>query len=116
VEDAPERLAVDRTTAALVMTHHYLHDRALLGWLLPSPAWYVGVLGPKQRTEDLLADLGSEGVVPSEPERARLYGPAGLDIGAEGPEEIALALLGEIRAVQADRRGGLLRDRKGPIH
>lgn len=116
VADVPERLAIDPETAALVMTHHYLNDRALLGWLLPSPAWYVGVLGPKQRTDDLLADLRSENGVPGESERARLYGPAGLDIGAEGPEEIALALLGEIRAVRGERRGGLLRERKGPIH
>jgi xanthine dehydrogenase accessory factor len=116
VEDVPDRLDVGDTTAALVMTHHYLNDRALLGWLVPSPAWYVGVLGPKQRTDDLLADLGGEGIGASDSERVRLHAPAGLDIGAEGPEEIALALLGEIRAVRAERRGGPLRERKGPIH
>jgi xanthine dehydrogenase accessory factor len=116
VEVACERVPVGPDTAALVMTHHYLNDRALLAWLLPSAARYVGVLGPKLRTEDLLADLRSEGVTPSEAELARLHAPAGLDIGAEGPEEIALALLAEIRAHFAERRGGLLRERKGPIH
>ena len=116
VERAHTRLSVDTATAALVMTHHYLNDRTLLGWLLPSAAFYVGVLGPKQRTDDLLADLRAQGVAPSESEQARLYGPAGLDIGAEGPDEIALALLGEIRAVRAERSGGALRVRKGPIH
>ena len=44
------------------------------------------------------------------------WSTAGLDIGAEGPDEIALALLAEIAAVRAQRRGGLLRLRKGPIH
>ncbi|MDH3686357.1 MAG: XdhC family protein [Myxococcales bacterium] len=115
-EEASARLPLDGSTAALVMTHHYLHDRSLLGWLLASPAFYVGVLGPKQRTDDLLADLRSEGVAPTESELARLHGPAGLDIGAEGPDEIALALLAEITAVRSERRGGLLRLRKGPIH
>lgn len=116
VEEASARLPVGDSTAALIMTHHYLNDRSLLGWLLASPAFYVGVLGPKQRTDDLLADLRSEGVAPTESELARLHGPAGLDIGAEGPDEIALALLAEIAAVRSERRGGLLRLRKGPIH
>ena len=116
IDDAARVLAPDPGTAAIVMTHHYLHDRALLGWLLRSSVGYVGVLGPKQRTEDLLADLSGEGFVPSDAERARLHGPAGLDIGADGPEEIALALLGEITAFRAERRGGPLRERKGPIH
>lgn len=115
-ERAPAELAVDARTLALVMTHHYLHDRALLAWLLSSGACYVGLLGPKQRGEDLLADLAEQGIAIGDEERARLYGPAGLDIGADGPEEIALALLAEIRAVLAQRSGGPLRERKAPIH
>jgi xanthine/CO dehydrogenase XdhC/CoxF family maturation factor len=74
------------------------------------------VLGPKRRTEALLRDLRSEGVAVSEEALERVRGPAGLDIGADGPAEIALALLAEIQAALAGRLGGPLRDRKGPIH
>jgi xanthine/CO dehydrogenase XdhC/CoxF family maturation factor len=98
------------------MTHHYLHDKAYLGWLLGTPARYVGVLGPKRRTEDLLRDLRGEGVPVSEEAAERVRGPAGLDLGADGPEQIALALLAEIQAVLGGRPGGPLRERKGPIH
>ena len=103
-------------SVALVMTHHYLHDRAALGWLLETPVRYVGVLGPKRRTDDLLRDLREEGREHSPESLERVHGPAGLDLGADGAEEIALALLAEITAVLAGRRGGPLRERKGPIH
>jgi xanthine/CO dehydrogenase XdhC/CoxF family maturation factor len=98
------------------MTHHYLHDRAFLGWLLETPARYVGVLGPKRRTEDLLRDLRDGGLALSPEVLERVHGPAGLDLGADGAEEIALALLAEVAAVLAGRSGGPLRQRKGPIH
>jgi xanthine dehydrogenase accessory factor len=111
-----ERLPVDARSVALLMTHHYLHDRAFLAWLLRSPVRYVGVLGPRRRTEDLLGELREEGIACAPDVLERIHGPAGLDLGAEGPEEIALALLAEIRAFLAGRGGGPLRDRKGPIH
>ena len=115
-EQAPERIEVTPESVALVMTHHYLHDKALLGWLLGTPARYLGVLGPKRRTEDLLRELRDEGLAVSEEALERVHGPAGLDLGADGPAEIALALLAEIQAVLAGRLGGPLRERKGPIH
>jgi xanthine dehydrogenase accessory factor len=49
-------------------------------------------------------------------DRARIHGPAGLDLGGEGPEEIAQAIVAEIVAVKRQRAGGFLRDRPGPIH
>lgn len=45
-----------------------------------------------------------------------LHAPVGLDIGAETPEEIALAVVAEIQATLRNRAGGKLRDREGPIH
>ena len=42
--------------------------------------------------------------------------PAGLDLGGEGPEEVAWAIIGEVLAVRNGRRGGFLKDRRGPIH
>jgi xanthine/CO dehydrogenase XdhC/CoxF family maturation factor len=115
-ERAGELCVVTPQSAVLVMTHHYLHDKALLGWLLGTPARYLGVLGPRRRTEDLLADLRAEGVAVTEEALERVHGPAGLDLGADGPAEIALALLAEIQAVLGGRLGGPLRERKGPIH
>ena len=115
-EDAVARMRVDRDTYVLVMTHHYLIDRALLSVLLPSQTPYIGLLGPKQRAEDLLADIERLGIEFSDDQRARLHGPAGLDIGGEGPEAIALSLLAEVMAAAEGRSAGSLRDRKGPIH
>ncbi|HEU4428576.1 MAG TPA: XdhC family protein [Myxococcota bacterium] len=116
VPRAVERAGVDARTHAVVMTHHYLHDRVILAALLATPAPYIAVLGPKQRTQDLLADLEKEGVEVGDEERARVFGPAGLDIGADAPEEIALAICGEVLAFASRRPGGALRERKGPIH
>ncbi|MBI2973272.1 MAG: XdhC/CoxI family protein, partial [Armatimonadetes bacterium] len=47
---------------------------------------------------------------------ARIFGPVGLDLGSEGPEEIALAVVGEILAVESGRQASFLRERTGPIH
>ncbi len=115
-EQAVARAAVDRDTYVLVMTHHYLVDRALLAALLPSQAPYIGLLGPKRRAEDLLAEVDRLGIPLSAEQRERLHGPAGLDIGGDGPEAIALSVLAEVVAVAEGRSGGWLRDRKGPLH
>jgi xanthine/CO dehydrogenase XdhC/CoxF family maturation factor len=115
VEDAVRALGVTPDTFAVVMTHHFLRDRTLLAALLASPCRYVAVLGPRRRTEQLLRELAQDGALPADA-RERVFAPAGLDLGAEAPEEIALAIAAEVRAVAAGRRGGPLRERKDPIH
>ncbi len=105
----------DERTAAVLMTHNYPRDLDLLHALLPTPAGYVGVLGPRARTERLLAELAARGPSPQRAD-ARLHSPVGLDIGAETPEEIALAIAAEITATFAGRTGGPLQVRRGPIH
>jgi len=118
----PEALAreapvADATTAVVVMTHHFPHDVELVRHWLASPAPYVGLLGPRRRAEQLLAELRGRGAAVATAEApARLYAPVGLDLGADTPEEIALAVVAEIRAVLAGRPGGMLRDRQGPLH
>lgn len=112
----PEELPFDNRSCAVVMSHNYLQDQALLRDLLDAPLAYLGVLGPHQRTQRLLADLQKEGIAPSDEQVARLFGPVGLDIGAETAEEIALSILGEIQAVLTGRKGGSLRNHPGPIH
>lgn len=115
-ERVGEHVEVDGKSAALVMTHHYLHDRSLLRFLLPSPVRFIGILGPRTRTESLLGDLREEGLSLTQEQLERVHGPAGLDIGAESPEQIALALVAEVHTVLAGRSGGWLCEREGPIH
>jgi xanthine dehydrogenase accessory factor len=112
---AAKAAGVDDRTFAVVMTHNFLKDRGYVRSLLAAPAPYVGILGPGARTERLLSELREEGV-DVDGARGRIHGPAGLDLGAEGPEEIAQAIVAEIVAVTRRRRGGFLRDRPGPIH
>lgn len=111
------RVPLSARTVAIVMTHNYHDDRALVQTLLASPARYIGVLGPRRRTERILTELADEGVTVDPDEiNERLHAPVGLDIGADNPAEIALAIVGEIQAALAGRPGGHLRDRQGPIH
>jgi xanthine/CO dehydrogenase XdhC/CoxF family maturation factor len=114
-EDAVAAVAPTADTFAVVMTHHFLRDRTLLAALLASPCPYVAALGPRRRTEQLLREIDLEGGLPADAAR-RVFAPAGLDLGAEAPEEIALAIAAEIRAVASGRRGGPLGERKDPIH
>jgi xanthine/CO dehydrogenase XdhC/CoxF family maturation factor len=114
--DAGRAVPTDEHTAVLVMTHNYLHDRDLLKAFLPTPAGYLGMLGPRARTEKILREVEDGGTAIDPARRAQIYGPVGLDIGSETPDEIALAALAEILAVSRGRGAGFLRSRGGPIH
>ncbi|GIU98060.1 MAG: xanthine dehydrogenase accessory factor [Actinomycetota bacterium] len=107
---------IDERTCAVVMTHNFLRDKGYLRALLATPVAYIGMLGPSARTRRILHELESEGVRPSERDLHRIHGPAGLDLGAEGPEEIAQAIVAEILAFRRGRGGGFLKLRPGPIH
>ena len=107
-----ERLVLDADSFAVVMTHHFADDTDYLRALLKSPARYLGVLGPRQRTERILGILRKEGPV----DESRIFGPVGLDIGTDGAEQVALSILSEILAVRSGRRARSLRDRRAPIH
>lgn len=113
---AEGELAIDPHTACLLMAHDYKTDKGHLRMLLDTDVPYIGMLGPRKRTDKILAELGDEGLSLSAFDRKRLYAPVGLDIGATSPEEIGLSILSEVRAHFARRKGGFLRDRKGTIH
>lgn len=115
-EQVLNHIKPDRRSAALVMNHTYVRDKAIMRALLDSEIAYVGMLGPRERTNLILEELEQEGRGLSEAQRQRLFGPVGLDIGTETPEEIALSALSEIQAILHRRRGGSLRTRQGPIH
>jgi xanthine dehydrogenase accessory factor len=76
---------------AIVMTHTFARDCDQVRHLLDAGTRYIGVLGPRRRTQRLLERLGA-----SEAERARVHGPVGLDIGAYGAEQIAVAIVAEL--------------------
>jgi len=114
--EAAAKAGSDRRCYALVMSHNYVRDRDYLKSFLASDVAYIGMLGPQPRTERLLADLATEGIEPSSDRLSVIHGPAGLDLGSEGPEEIAVAIVAEILAVARAREGGYLRDRSGTIH
>ena len=108
--------ALDGRSAAVVMTHNDARDLELLPAVLATEAPYVGLLGSRARTGLLLDDLRTCGALTDGTDLRRLRTPAGLDIGAETPAEVALAIAAEIQAVFAGRGGGSLRETKGSIH
>jgi xanthine dehydrogenase accessory factor len=110
VSDLPPR--ADERTAAVVKSHNYGRDFAALQHLLALNLRYVGLLGPRQRRDQLVNALLDAGVSLE----SELFAPAGFDLGAEAPEEIALAIVSEIQSVFASASGEPLRDRRAPIH
>jgi len=114
--DEPPQIAADERTAGVMMTHNYARDRFVLPALLDSEVFYVGALGPKRRTEQLLEEIAADGRTFAKEKLARLFAPVGLDIGADTPESIALAIIAEIQSVLRSRKGGSLRYRKGSIY
>lgn len=114
--DVLEHIAPDAWSAAVVMNHTYVRDKEVMTTLLGSSIPYVGMLGPKERTARMIEELAADDEALTDAQLARLFGPVGLDIGTETPEEIALAAAAEIQAVLHYREGGSLRGRAEPIH
>ena len=103
---------LDARTYVVLMSHNFLRDMAYLEALHGTPVPYVGALGPAERLDNLIDDLAARGLTFGESWHERLRGPAGLDIGAEGPLEIAWSILAEVMAIRAGRDGGPISVRK----
>jgi xanthine dehydrogenase accessory factor len=120
VSTSPARMRdaveIDAETAVVVATHNFVDDRLAIDELLASPAQYVGLMGPRERFEEMLEEFETEGREFSPDELDRLYTPVGLDLGAGDPGGIATSILAEVLAVVNDREPRHLRDREGPIH
>jgi xanthine dehydrogenase accessory factor len=106
----------DAQTAALVMTHNFGRDLFALDRVLPLQLRYVGLLGPRKRHAELLTRLSEHRPLDFDAGLKNLFAPAGLDIGSEAPEEIALAIVSEVAAVFSNRMGGFLRERRSDTH
>lgn len=107
---------MDGETYVVVMTHNFVDDRLTLAALLETEVPYIGVLGPRERFENILDALADDGDVPTGADFDRIYTPVGLDLGGGTPYQIALSIVGEVVAVANGRDPGHLRDRDGPIH
>jgi xanthine dehydrogenase accessory factor len=94
---------------AVVKTHSLAQDREWARRLLAMGVPYVGMLGPHARTESILRELGTDG-------EGRVFGPVGLDLGADGPRQVALAIVAELLAFIAGREPRHLNERKEAIH
>lgn len=111
-----EKVAMTAGSYALIMNHQLDRDGAGIRYALESGALYVGVLGPRPRFRKLMDELADEGFRPGRDALDRIHNPVGLDIGAEGPEQIAVSILAEILAVHNGFGGGFLAARSGGIH
>jgi xanthine dehydrogenase accessory factor len=111
-----DKILIDDHTAIILMSHDFKTDKYNLPKVLQSPAPYIGMLGPRVRAEKIFRELAEEQIEVSETDMERIYAPVGLDIGAISPEEIALSVVAEIRAILSDRSGAQLRQRNTPIH
>ncbi|WP_428667651.1 XdhC family protein [Runella sp.] len=111
-----ETILIDEHTAIILMSHDFKTDKYNLPKVLKTKAAYIGMLGPRVRSEKILDELSQEGIEISQTDLERIHAPVGLDIGAISPEEIALSIIAEIRAVFSDRNGAALRLRTTPIH
>lgn len=107
---------VDDRTSVVVMSHNFVDDQLALEALLETDVPFIGLMGPRERFQQLREGLEDEGVTLSPTDRERIATPVGLDLGGGESVEIALSIVGEVVAASNGRDGGRLRDREGPIH
>lgn len=115
-EKVLEQMNIDDRTCFVLMTHNYQYDLQMIKALLNVDTRYIGLLGPKKKFNRIIEDLNKDGIVPSNEQLAKIYGPTGLDIGAETSEEIASSIIAEIQAVMKSRDGALLKLKQTQIH
>lgn len=109
-EEGLGRIPTTEKTYAVVKTHALVHDKEWIARLLnETPIPYIGLMGPRTRREEILSGVKAD-------RSTRIYGPVGLDLGAEGPEQVALSIVSEILAVHSGRKPNHLRDRTQAIH
>lgn len=90
--------------AVIMMSHNLGHDRQYLQQVVAAQISYIGLLGPRARRDRLLEEIN----VTNGEAGLHVHGPAGLDIGAEMPESIALSIIAEIHANLNRRKGSEL--------
>jgi xanthine/CO dehydrogenase XdhC/CoxF family maturation factor len=107
--EEPIELPPAARSLAVVKTHSLAHDQEWVRRLLAAGLPYVGILGPRARSEEILREIGPV-------DASRVFGPVGLDIGADGPRQVALSIVAELLAFTARRQPRHLCDRREAIH
>ncbi|MEN7550386.1 XdhC family protein [Rapidithrix thailandica] len=120
-EDILRKIEFDPYTAVVLMSHNYLYDlgvfKQLFSHELTEQLAYVGVVGPRKRYQKMIDELQKDEEVHTDVLMMnKVHSPIGLDIGAETPDEIALAIIAEVQARFTNRTGGFLKDKPGYIH
>lgn len=115
-EEVMQRLKPDDTTVFVLMTHNYGYDKELLSTLCSHGVKHIALLGPAKKYEKLKNELALEGRALSGDQAEIVCCPAGLNIGATSPEEIALSIIAEIRAVLSNTNGHQLKNKSVAIH
>ena len=115
-EKVLEQIPIDEKTVFVLMTHNYNYDYAILKALLGKNVPYIGALGPKKKLDNMITDLKAENIFLNEKQKNIIYGPVGLELGAETPAEIALSITAEIMSVMNNKKGGSLRNFLTEIH
>lgn len=115
-EKVLDQVIIDSHTVFVLMTHNYNYDLAMLKSLITRDIVYIGLLGPRKKLQQMLEDLGAEGIKTDQSQLDKIYAPVGLEIGAETAAEIAISIIAEIKAVLAGYEGGMLRNKKDVIH
>jgi xanthine dehydrogenase accessory factor len=115
-DQVAEKIPITNYTVAVLMSHNYKFDLAVLKQLIKTDIQYIGLLGPKKRFRKMQDELAEEGIVLTDRDLKRIYSPIGLDLGAETPEEIALSIIAEIQAHFQGKTAGFLKAKQGYIH
>lgn len=116
VEAIAASMEPDPWTAVMVMTHNLARDCMCLKAVLPRNYAYVGVIGSKKRRDTLVEELAQMEIPTVLEKLDGFYCPAGLNLGGEGSQAIALSVLAEIQSVLFNRDGVQLSSLKKPIH
>ncbi|PQD95281.1 xanthine dehydrogenase [Pradoshia eiseniae] len=94
LKDAIQDLDIKRNDFVVLMTHHFLNDKKIVQELLRKEIDYIGIMGTKERSKKLFGTSIPDNV----------YTPIGLSIGAEGPNEIAVSIMGELIKIRYEKR------------
>lgn len=114
--EALSEIPIDKETAIVLMTHNFAKDLRCLVALNNTDTPYIGLLGPKRRREDLLTQFIEYCPNTSLAFLDRIHGPAGINIGAETPQEIAVSIISEILSVIRQQEAIPLSKKTGDIH
>lgn len=107
-DEVLEQMDLNPSTSVAVLTHDPKFDEPSLKVILSREVGYVGAIGSRKTSEERAGRLRQAGL--SDEQLRRIHGPIGLNIGAESPEEMALAIMAEIVATKHSKDISSLQD------